>query len=255
MSWRDYSILTRDKQNIIVRVYRPANVSSETPLPAYLYFHGGGHLLGVIETEDAACSRVAAGAGIAVYNVGYRHTPEFTHPTQVNDAWDSFRWLAANAAITGADPARVIVGGISAGAGLAAYIAARYHGALGDRDQDGDENNGGGGLGSLVICGQLLCVPWLAHPDNHPLAGPQHLSYRENVHAPVLPMALLRLFTHILAADDPSDPSLNISAIDGSRLAGLPKASFLVAGQDLLRDEGLFYANKLKNNGYAQLTL
>lgn len=241
-TWRDYCILTRDKQNIIVRVYRPSHVPVTAPLPVYLYFHGGGHLLGTIETEDAACSRVSSQAGIIVANVGYRHTPEFKHPTQVNDAWDSFEWLASNATTIGADPTRVIVGGISAGAGLAAAIIARQHGGL-----EGSLSRADG----LEICGQLLCIPWLVYPDNNPFAGASTSSFRQNVDAAVLPMALLRLFTDLLGAErDPTDPVLNVALIDDAGVVGMPKTSFLVAGQDLLRDEGLFYAEKLKKNGW-----
>ncbi|KAK1761627.1 Alpha/Beta hydrolase protein [Phialemonium atrogriseum] len=240
-TWSDYCILTRDKQNIIVRVYRPRHAPATALLPVYLYFHGGGHLLGTIETEDAACSRVSSQAGIVVANVGYRHTPEFKHPTQVNDAWDSFEWLASNAATIGADPTRVIVGGISAGAGLAAAVIARQHGGLEASLSRAD---------GLEICGQLLCIPWLVHPDNHPLAGAPTSSFWQNVDAAVLPMALLRLFTDLLGAErDPADPVLNVALIDDAGVVGMPKTSFLVAGQDLLRDEGLFYAEKLKKNG------
>ncbi|KAL1898015.1 hypothetical protein Sste5346_003873 [Sporothrix stenoceras] len=114
VTWRDYSVLTRDQCNIIVRVYRPNHASTTAPLPVYLFFHGGGHLFGTIETEDAACARVADRAGILVANVGYRHTPEFTHPTQVHDALDAFAWLGAHIDAIGGDRTLVIVGGISA---------------------------------------------------------------------------------------------------------------------------------------------
>ncbi|KAH8695617.1 Alpha/Beta hydrolase protein [Talaromyces proteolyticus] len=233
--WRDYSVLTRDKQNIIARVYRPSDNMSSEALPIYLYFHGGGHLLGTIETEDASCSRIAANASILVVNINYRHTPEFKHPTQVDDAWDAFEWLSRNASAIGGDPTRVIVGGISAGAGLAASIVIRQH-------MDSKTP-------SLTVCGQLLCIPWLIHPDNHPFRTQPTSSYMQNNYAPVLPMSLLQLFTDLLHAEDPADPSLNIALSEEDRLSGLPKSSFLIAGQDLLRDDGLYYADKLARNG------
>lgn len=212
------------------------------PVPAYLYFHGGGHLLGTIETEDAACSRLAACAGIVVINVGYRHTPEFQHPTQVNDAWDSFEWLARNASHLGVDSSRIIVGGISAGAGLAASIVVQHHRLV---------REGQASYPQVTICGQLLCIPWLVHPDNekYPGANAPRSSFKQNTHAAVLPWKLLRLFTDLLGAEDVADPSLNVALTDDSQLVGLPKTTFLIAGQDLLRDEGLYYAEKLKKNG------
>lgn len=237
VTWRDYSVLARDQCNITIRVYRTNKYLDVTPLPVYLYFHGGGYLFGTSETEDAACARVADGAGILVASVGYRHTPEFTHPTQVNDALDSFTWLVDNIDTIGGDRNRVIVGGISAGACLAAVVAQQ------------SRTTGTG----VTICGQLLCIPWLVHPDNNPsntTAAPLTSSYQQNTHADVLPLGLLQLFTKLLSASGPGDPTLNPGLADDTVVAGLPKTCFLVAGQDLLRDEGLSYARKLDKNGY-----
>ncbi|CAK7233716.1 hypothetical protein SBRCBS47491_008706 [Sporothrix bragantina] len=236
VTWRDYSVLTRDQCNIIVRVYRPNHASTTAPLPVYLFFHGGGHLFGTIETEDAGCARVADRAGILVANVGYRHTPEFTHPTQVHDALDAFAWLGANIDAIGGDRTRVIVGGISAGACLAAVVA-----------QQSCATNMG-----ITICGQLLCIPWLVHPDNNANNTPASIptsSYQQNTHADILPLGLMQLFSELLGASDYSDSTLNPGLADDAAVAGLPKTCFLVAGQDLLRDEGLSYAQKLAHNG------
>lgn len=243
--WRDHSILTRDSQSIIARVYTPKiPTQPPTQLPIYLYFHGGGHLLGVTETEDAACARLAAHANIVVASINYRHTPEFTHPTQVNDAWDAFGWLARNAAgLLSADPARVIVGGISAGAGLAASVVLRHHTM---------RRRGDPATLPVTVVGQLLCIPWLVHPDNYPFnTGPgwSLSSYVQNQDAPVLPMPLLRLFTDLLRVENPADPELNVGLASDNDVSGLPRTGFLVAGQDLLRDEGLHYADKLSKNG------
>lgn len=230
-------------QNINLRVYRPNSVSPQNSLPVCVYFHGGGHLLGNIETEDAACSRLAARAEVLVANVGYRHTPEAKHPTQVNDAWDSFLWLAHHAHCIGADPAKVILAGISAGAGLVASIVAR----LQDKPAVGEDADV---PKRLTIRGQLLFIPWLRHPDSAESVAAPTSSYKQNQNAPVLPQTLLRLFTDLLDAPDPNDPTLNVGLIDESKVKGMPKATFLIAGQDLLRDEGLSYAEKLKRNGY-----
>lgn len=221
-------------------MYRPTNKTSTGALPVYLYFHGGGHLFGTIETEDAACLRISSRAGIVVVNVGYRHTPEYTHPTQFNDAWDSFEWLARNPEAIGGDISRVIVGGLSAGAALAASIVSRQNDLL---------REGNSTAPCVTIRGQLLCVPWLMHPDNPHTARDPCGSISQNVDAPVLPYSLLRRFTDLLGETDPSDALLNMAVAKESSLVGLPKTSFLVAGQDLLRDEGLIYAEALKKMG------
>ncbi|OAP57928.1 hypothetical protein AYL99_08666 [Fonsecaea erecta] len=253
-AWRDYSVLTRDQQNIIARVYRPRELPPEAPLPIYLYFHGGGHLLGTIETEDAACLRLAVNAQVTVVNVNYRHTPEFKHPYQVNDAWDAFEWLARNASLIGGDPSRVIVGGVSAGAGLAASVIVRQHNNSNDDDSAvRDQGRNTSLLPRLNVCGQLLCIPWLIHPDNHPFTSGPAASFQQNVSAAVLPMALLRLFSALLGADDVKDPALNVALVDDRKIMGLPKTTFVIAGQDLLRDEGLYYAEKLKKAGFVHL--
>ncbi|KAF1991027.1 hypothetical protein K402DRAFT_389232 [Aulographum hederae CBS 113979] len=241
-TWTDHSILTRDKQNIIARLYKPTHLSTVHSLPIYLFFHGGGHLFGNLDIEDAACARLCSGAGILVIHVNYRHTPEFKHPTPFNDAWDSFEWLARTIKAFGGDPNRVIVGGVSAGAGLAAYVVHRHHNLL--KNGAGDSSTP-----ALKVCGQLLCIPFLVHPDNNPYASTDGSSYQQNVDAALLPMPLVRKFTDLLDVKDVTDPVANVGLVDDGEVVGMPKAGFLVAGQDLLRDEGLYYAEKLKKNG------
>jgi acetyl esterase/lipase len=253
VTYRDYSIETRDSQSIITRIYRPKSAPIDRLLPVYLFFHGGGHLFGSVESEDANCGRLVAATastpgheGIIVVHVNYRHTPEFTHPTQVNDAWDSFEWLAANSHTLGFDPNHVIVGGSSAGAGLAAWVVFHAH-------QLSRSPSSTAQVPSLAIKGQILAIPWLIHPDNHPgilpgTIGPS--SYEQNMsNAPMLPREILRLFTDLLAAPDPTVRCLNIALALDEELRGLPKTSFIIAGQDLLRDEGLYYAKRLTGNG------
>ena len=153
--------MTRDDQTILARFYRPKDLLGDTLLPVYLFFHGGGYLLGTIETEDAECSRVADNARMTVINVNYRHTPEFKHPSQVNDAWDSFEWLGRKASVIGGDRTQVIVGGISACAGLAASVVVQQHCLI----RSGDSSRP-----DLNVCGLLLCISWLVHPDNKSFA-------------------------------------------------------------------------------------
>jgi acetyl esterase/lipase len=274
VTWQDYSILTRDYQNIIARVYtpkpqpKPSSPDTNTPLlPVYLYFHGGGHLYGNVDGEDASCSRIVAespGPGIIVVNVNYRHTPEFVWPTQLDDAWDSFVWLSQHIVDTiGGDPGQVVVGGISAGGGLAASVVLRYHRLLGQASLTTSPSPSP--VSGLTVRGQVLGSPWLLHPSatpnplrnsddsHHPLSMS---SFTQNQDAPVLPWSIVKVFADLLGPAAVSDPSFNVALATDEQIKegggggrGLPKTCSLIAGQDLLRDEGLYYAERLKANG------
>ena len=118
---------------IPVRLYRPKGVPASTALPALVFFHGGGWVIGDLETHDVLCRQLAAGAGISVVNVDYRLAPEQKFPAAIDDAWAATRWVAAQAAELGIDAGRLAVGGDSAGGNLAAVVAllARDAGAPG----------------------------------------------------------------------------------------------------------------------------
>ncbi len=266
--WQDYSILTQDSQNIIARVYKPkpkpkpeAETSSldashvTAPLPVYLYFHGGGHLYGNVDGEDASCSRIVAESpapGVIVVNVNYRHTPEFVWPTQLNDAWDSFVWLSQHMSTIGGDPSRVVIGGISAGGGLAASVVQRHHHHRHQVLQAAAAGHPTTFAANVTVRGQVLGSPWLLHPlaNPNPLSSQQPLSsFNQNQDAPVLPWSILKVFADLLGPAAVSDPSFNVALATDEYLRGLPKTSSLIAGQDLLRDEGLYYAERLKANG------
>lgn len=246
VTWRDYSILTRDCQSITARVYKPKYAPCECRLPVYLFFHGGGHLFGGIESEDSTCCRIIAHApepGLIVVHVNYRHTPEFTYPIQFHDAWDSFEWLAAQIHELGGDPERVIVGGISAGAGLSASVALK-HTELGSSQR--------GSVAALTLKGQVLCIPWLVlHADTRSFTEmPEQSSLSQNADAPVLPVKLLKLFSDLLEVDKNPDGSyIDLTEKPDEVVSRVPKASFLIAGRDPLRDEGLYFADKLAKNG------
>jgi acetyl esterase/lipase len=105
---------------IPARSYSP---TGEAGLPLVVYFHGGGWLLGSVESHDTVCRSLANAANAVVLNIGYRCAPEWKFPTAVEDAWAATRWAHANAAPLGADGARLAVAGDSAGANLAAVVA------------------------------------------------------------------------------------------------------------------------------------
>ena len=107
--------------SIPARSYRPAG-SGEELRPLVVYFHGGGWLLGSIESHDTICRSLANASGAVVLNVGYRCAPEARFPAAADDALAATRWAHAHAALLGADPGRLAVAGDSAGGNLAAVV-------------------------------------------------------------------------------------------------------------------------------------
>jgi acetyl esterase len=104
---------------IPIRIYRPGPPG----LPLLVYYHGGGWVIGSIESHDGFCAELAADARCTLVSVGYRMAPEDRFPAAVDDALDAFRWVRAGAGELGGDPARVAVGGDSAGGNLAAVVS------------------------------------------------------------------------------------------------------------------------------------
>src|SRR3954471_17923323 len=206
---------------IPVRVYRPAG---DAPKPVIVYYHGGGWVLGSLETHDGTCRRLADGADAVVGSGDYRMGPEAKFPAAVDDSYAALTWVAANAAELGADPARLVVAGDSAGGNLAAVMTQRA------RD-DGP-----------AIAFQLLIYPVTDHEFTS-------VSMEENATGYYLTRDAMRWFyDHYL--NDPSggdDP--RVSPLRAADLSGLPPAFVLTAQYDPLRDQGIAYADALRNAG------
>ncbi|KAJ9606666.1 hypothetical protein H2200_008674 [Cladophialophora chaetospira] len=240
VSWSDHQVSTSDGDRIPIRVYRSNDADADMHLPAYIFYHGGGFLFGSISSEDAACSRIAAETHVAVVNVCYRHTPDFKHPTQHNDAWEAFEWIDANAENLKVDRNKLIVGGISAGGGLACSVAVRHI----------ERANHQTSKPRAVIRGQLLCIPWLIHRDAYPFhrfESQDKSSYRQCAGAPVLPMAQLNLFADLLECNTPNDVMLmSVGNMSDDMASRLPKTVLITAGNDTVRDDGLMMATMLQ---------
>jgi acetyl esterase/lipase len=239
----DLLIPTTDGQHIPARLYRPdqneKDQKSLSLLPLYISLHGGGFHLGNIETEDPHCRQVALAVGVAVLNVHYRHTPRWTFPAPVDDAWAAFRWAVDGPGIRqGLDPDRVFVGGVSAGACLAIGVALRHL-----------SQTRGGGPNGPKIRGLILGTPSTVHPDHFPshlVRGPSSLDLYAN--APFLNLARLRGFVD-LYKPDPLHPMCSPLLVPAEEFVGMCPVSFHIAGLDPLRDEGLLMEKKLRSVG------
>ncbi len=221
-------------------MYRSIDAKAETLLPAYIFYHGGGFIFGSVSSEDAACARIAAELPVAVVNVCYRHTPDFKHPTQHNDASEAFEWIAAHAEDLNIDRNRCFVVGVSAGVCLPVSVAVRH----------AEQAKQLSAKSRAVVRGQLLCIPWLIHRDAYPFhkfVSREKNSYAQCAGAPVLPKAQLNLFTDLLECNAPDDDVLMSVGNMADEVAGrLPKTALIVSGNDPVRDEGLMLGTTLK---------
>lgn len=211
--------LTTDN-GIRLRVYHPGG-PGESLLPGLVYFHGGGWVLGDLETHDTLCRNLAKASGAVVVAVDYRLAPEHPFPAAFDDAWTAVNHVVREAATLGIDSAKIAVAGDSAGGNLAAAVAlkAREHGAP-------------------KIAMQCLIYPVL---DDRC----ETESYREFADGFGLTRVKMDFFWKCYrGALTAAEPLL--TPILQNDLAGLPPALIVTAEYDVLRDEGEAYAKKLQ---------
>ncbi|MGY6500476.1 MAG: alpha/beta hydrolase [Acidimicrobiales bacterium] len=205
---------------IPARAYVPD--SDGTP-PVVVYYHGGGWVLGGLDSHDGTCRALANASGAVVVSIDYRLAPEHPFPAAVDDAWAALEWVAANAAELGAEPARLAVAGDSAGGNLAAVVALQARDA-----------------GSPPLRGQLLVYPATD-------ATMSHASIEENAAGYFLTKADMEWFYRHYAPERPDDWRLSpLAAPDPARVA---PALVFTAEFDPLRDEGEAYARRLADVG------
>ena len=211
--------------DIPLRVYRPVGSNETQTLGGLVYYHGGGWVIGDLDTHDTLCRELSNGAGICVVAVDYRMGPEQRFPAAVDDCIAATRWVSDNAAALKVDAARLGVGGDSAGGNLAAVVA------IAARD-----------AGNLPIRYQLLIYP---ATDQRRISN----SYNVNGQGYLLTKDSMQYFHDHYLVDNRHDLDWRASPLLCDNLAKLPPALVITAGFDPLRDEGLQYAAALTAAG------
>jgi acetyl esterase len=209
--------------SIPARIYTPKKLRKKDGLaPCLVFLHGGGFVIGNIDSHDVVCRKLADEGELIVISVDYRLAPEHKFPAAVEDSITATKWVAANAAQLGVDAARIMVGGDSAGGNLAAVTAIALR-------ESGPK-----------LAGQVLIYPATDLARKHP-------SHSEKETSLLLTHSVITWFNnHYMGDNDINDWRASPAR---AKLTGLPPAYVLVAGGDPLRDEGNEYAERLKAAG------
>jgi acetyl esterase len=209
--------------DIRARAYGP--IAAVGPQPVLIYFHGGGFVVGGLESHDGLCRLFTAEGGFKVIAVDYRLAPEHPHPAAVDDAWAAFQWIEANASELGVDGGRVAIGGDSAGGMLAAIVT-----------QLAREKT------KLKIACQMLLFP------NTQMGG-ETASLNEFAVGYFLERRGIEYFNSLYLPPGTDRNAPKVSPLRAKDFSGLPPAFVMLGGYDPLHDEGLAYAEKLKAAG------
>jgi acetyl esterase len=207
---------------IPLRIYTPVAAGADA-LPVLIYFHGGGFVIGDLETHDGLCRQFANEGDFRVIAVDYRLAPEHKFPAALDDAFAAVQWIEMHASELGVDANRIAVGGDSAGGALAAEVT-QLAKAKGPK-----------------IAFQLLMFPVTQ-------IGKETSSFREFAAGYFLDKATLDWFFNHYIPEGTDKTDTRVSPLNGD-LKGLPPAYVMLGGYDPLHDEGLAYAKKLRDAG------
>jgi acetyl esterase/lipase len=202
-------------------LYRP---QTQGPHPIVLYFHGGGWVLGGAQSDDTLCRDLCVRADAIILSADYRHAPEHRFPAAADDGVAALRWVADHVDELGGIPDQIVLGGWSAGAGIATTVARVA------RD-----------TGGPAIAGQALLAP-VTDSDTC------RASYVENGRGYDLDASLMKWFLDQYSdSADRTDP--RVAPLRAAELSGLPPAVIVTNEFDVLRDEGEAYADALRSAG------
>jgi acetyl esterase len=210
---------------VAVRAYRPEGAAADATLPALVFFHGGGWVIGDLDTHDVLCRQLANGAQCAVFSVDYRKAPEHPFPAGLDDCFAVVKHVAAEAKSLRVDATRIAVGGDSAGGNLAAVVS------LLARDAGGPK-----------LCFQLLIYPATDQLMSFP-------SIERNAEGYMLTKKAMQYFGGFYLPNEKDRHDWRASPFLAKSLAGLPRAFVLTAGFDPLVDEGRAYAERMAKEG------
>ena len=216
-------VLETPEGSVAVRVYRPS--ATPEPLPALLWYHGGGWVVGSLDTHDVPCRALANRAGCVVIAVDYRMAPEHRYPAAVADSWTALLWVFEHAAEIGVDPARLAVGGDSAGGNLAAVMTLR----AAER-------------GHPEIVAQLLIYPVTD-------VVLETESYRANGSGFGLSREMMSWYIEQYAPDARTHRDEELAPLKARSVQGLPPALVVTCEFDPLLSEGEAYARRLADAG------
>lgn len=206
------------------RVYSP---NPARPLPVVVYLHGGGWVLGSLRSADGPCRRLAQAAGCVVVSVAYRLAPETKFPGPLEDCVRAVRWLGAHLEDVGGDGSRLVLLGDSAGGNLVAATTLQL------RDEPGPR-----------IDHQVLLYPALL-----PARTNRYPSYEENADGPFMSRREMLWFWDHYLRDQADEADPRAAPLLAADLSGLPPATVVVCELDVLRDEGIAYADRLRAAG------
>lgn len=215
--------------DIPMRLYRPSHAPA-TDAGALVYYHGGGWVIGDLDTHDTLCRDLALQAQCVVISVDYRLAPEHAFPAAVDDAVAAFRYIAQRAPALGIDPHRIAVGGDSAGGNLAAVVCLAQRDAMASAPT------------TTQPCFQLLIYP----ATDMRAVSPSH---QHNGQGYLLTSDTIQYFRGHYCPEPHQWEDWRTSPLLHPNHKGLPPAFVLTAGFDPLRDEGLQYANALSKAG------
>jgi acetyl esterase len=208
---------------IRARAYAP--IATAGPQPTLIYFHGGGFVVGSLESHDGLCRLLAAEGGFKVIAVDYRLAPEHPWPAAVDDAMAALQWIEADSAQLGVDGGRIAIGGDSAGGMLAAIVTQQARGKT-----------------KLRIAYQMLLFP-------NTQVGGETASLAEFAVGYFLERRAIEYFSSLYLPPGSDRNSPKVSPLRAKDFSGLPPAFVMLGGYDPLHDEGLAYAEKLKAAG------